>query len=156
MKLSSFNKIKAFTLSEMIVVLVITLIVIGLAFSVLNLVQKQMNGINQNYEKSTELNLLRQAFWIDFNTYSKVTYDAENDILRCENEVGGLQYQFNEDVIIRDKDTLKIVITEKKFYFDGNEVSSGEIDALKITSAKKEGAKVIFVYKNNTAETYIH
>ena len=140
----------------MIVVLVITVIVIGLAFSVLNLVQKQITGIGENFGQRTEVNLLRQAFWIDFNKYSEVTYDAQNDVIRCKNEVGGIQYQFNDNTIIREVDTLRISISDKTFYFDGNEVFSGEIDAIRIISAKEEGAKVIFVYKNNTAETYIH
>ena len=43
MKLTS--KIQAYTLSEMIVVLILTSIVVGMAFSVLTLVQKHMSGI---------------------------------------------------------------------------------------------------------------
>ncbi|WP_047415850.1 hypothetical protein [Cellulophaga sp. Hel_I_12] len=155
MKLNSLKRIKAFTLSEMIVVLVITIIVIGLAFSVLNLVQKQMSGIQQNYEQGTEVNLLRQALWVDFRSYSTINYNAKSDILSFENEVGVMEYQFDETTVIRDLDTLKITITDKMFYFDGNEVSVGEIDAIKILTKKEEGAKVIFVYKNNTAQTYL-
>ena len=52
------SKVQAFTLSEMIVVLIITSIVIGMAFSVLRLVQKHMGGIQDNFNRSTELNRL--------------------------------------------------------------------------------------------------
>ena len=46
------HKIKAFTLSELIVVMVLTLVVAGMAFSVLQLVQKHMYAIKGNFENS--------------------------------------------------------------------------------------------------------
>ena len=47
------KKIPAFTLSEVLIVLVITAIVIGIAFSVLTLVNKQYNAIRDSYTYKT-------------------------------------------------------------------------------------------------------
>lgn len=41
------NKVKSFTLSELLVVMIITAIVVGMAFSVLRLVQKQIHTIQK-------------------------------------------------------------------------------------------------------------
>ena len=79
--MKSNKKIMAFTLSEMIVVLILTSIVIGLAFSVLNLVQKQMSAIQDNYNKSLELNKLETALWLDFNRYSDIRFnELDNEL----------------------------------------------------------------------------
>ena len=48
------RKIKAFTLSEIIVVMLLTIIVIGLAFSVLTLIKKQMLLMENNFSKKTK------------------------------------------------------------------------------------------------------
>ncbi|MBQ52974.1 MAG: hypothetical protein CMF35_15035, partial [Leeuwenhoekiella sp.] len=47
--LKNKTKLKAFTLSEMLVVLAITAIVVSLAFVILNLVTKQIQLISTNY-----------------------------------------------------------------------------------------------------------
>jgi len=68
--LKSTNKIQAFTLSEIIVVLILTTIIVGLAFSVLTLVQKHMRSIQSNFYNTTELKKLETSLWLDFNRYS--------------------------------------------------------------------------------------
>jgi len=75
---SEFKKIEAFTLSEMIVALAITTIVVGMSYAV---------GIEENYEKNTKLHLLKQSLWFDFNTGDKVFYNSEKRELSIENEL---------------------------------------------------------------------
>ena len=140
----------------MMVVLVITLIVVGLAFSILNLVQRQMGGIAHNYEKRTSTNLLRQALWIDFNTYSDISFDAQSQILNCSNALGAVQYLFQEARIIREKDTFDFEVNTKNFYFDGQEFPSGNLDALRLIIGPKGATKTVFVYKENAAAKYLN
>ena len=149
-------KIKAFTLSEMIVVLLITIIVVGLAFSVLRLVQKQMGGMQKNYENGTEVNLLRQALWIDFATYPTSHYNEANNTLRFENELGYKDYIFESEWILQEKDTFNIKLKSKNFFLDGKEYASGEIDALQLETIKELGSKTIFVHAENAADEYMY
>jgi len=150
------KKIKAFTLSEMMVVLVITLIVVALAFAMLNLVQKQMGGIEKNYENGTTIQQLRQALWIDFTKYAELRYDPENSKLYCSNEMHeGVVYTFEDTFVLRASDTLAIPIGAKVFYFDGLEVAGGTIDAMQLRIGMEANEKTIFVYKNNPAVTYM-
>ena len=117
------RKLEAFTLSEMIIVLILTSIVVGLAFSVLTLVQKQMFAIQSNYNKSLELNKLETSLWLDFSRYPKITYDGIEDELKFSSEIDSVIYQFSQDLIIKETDTFSIQLQNKQMYFDGEQVN---------------------------------
>lgn len=150
------KKIHAFTLSEMLVALLITTIVVGMAFSVLNLIQKQMQGIEGNYERNTELNLLRQSLWIDFNRSNRIGYDEGKQELYFFNEIKSVTYQLYENQIIKEKDTFHLQWEVQKFYFENSAISTGEIDALEFKTSKAYGNRPLFVYKTNSANLYMN
>lgn len=149
-----FYKIKAFSLTEMIVALLVTVIVVGLAFSVLSLVQRQMGQMGDNYERGTELNLLRQALWVDFNSHGRITYDGNAQRLHFENGPKGMDYLFGPDRVIRERDTFFIKLEEVIFYFDGLNIAEGPVDAIGLKGNGPDGGR-IFVHKYNTAENYM-
>ncbi len=149
-------KIKAFTLSEMLVVLLLTTIVVGMAFAVLNLVQRQMQGIDGNYEQNTEFNLLRQSLWLDFNQYDGVWYDAKKNELVFANELRETAYGLHEAYIIKQQDTFFVEVVQQDFFFKGREQSSGEIDALEFRLSKKNGSQRLFVFKKNAATSHLN
>jgi type II secretory pathway pseudopilin PulG len=147
-------KIKAFSLTEMIVALLVTVIVVGLAFSVLSLVQRQMGQMEANYERGTELNLLRQALWMDFSGHGRITYDGSAQRLHFENGPKGMDYLFEADRVIRERDTFFIKMEEVMFYFDGLGITEGPVDAIGLKGKGTNGGR-IFVHKYNTAENYM-
>ena len=149
------KKIKAFTLNEMIVVLLITSLVVGMAFSVLRLVQLQMHGISDNFERNTEINLFRQSLWMDFSRYNTVWYDASKHRLLFANEIKTAVYQFHEGFVTKERDTFHVKFMDRFRYFNGEVKFSGEIDALDLYTAKEDGEKRIFVFKRNAATSYL-
>lgn len=150
------NKIKAFTLSELIVVLILTSIVVGLAFSVLTLVQKHMGSIQQNYNQKTKLNLLESILWTDFNRYSNIAYDSMNNTLELSSELGSTSYQFTKTSIIKDIDTFNIELENKSFFYKGNIIEKGIIDALKLETSKTFQNQKLFIYKKNDATAFMN
>lgn len=154
--ISAQEKIKAFTLNEMLVVLLITAIVVGMAFSILNLVQRQMHGIEGNYERNTELNLLKQSLWIDFNQFDGIWYLEEKNELLFTNELKEIKYSIKEKMVIKELDTFHIQLTASDFYFKGDLQKKGEIDALNIQTAEKYGSQRVFVFKKNAAISYLN
>ena len=150
------HKIKAFTVNEMLVVLLITSLVVGMAFSVLQLVQRQMYGISGNYEKNTELNLLRQSLWIDFNQFDGAWYDPTGQELIFANELRTITYQFRDELVIKERDTFRIKILDRYRYFNGESKFSGEIDALDLYAGRKESGHRIFVFKKKSATSYLN
>nr|WP_299067293.1 hypothetical protein [uncultured Allomuricauda sp.] len=149
------KKIAAFTLSEMLVVLLLTIIVVGLAFSVLGLVQGQMWDIQNNYEEKTADNLLQQALWVDFNSHAQVEFSSKAQALSFSNEVDGKAYQFYKGYILRDRDTLYTDFTIGRVFYKGEEVSNGLIDALELTKFD-EVPKTLFVHKKNSATDFMN
>jgi len=149
------KKIQAFTLSEMIVVLILTSIVVGLAFSVLGLVQKQMLAIQDNYNKSLELNKLETSLWLDFNRYSTISYNVLDDELLLKNELDSISYKFSEAYIVKELDTFSIQIENKQMYFNGVLSKINQIDAIKLRTAKMFQNRELFIFKQNDATAFI-
>ncbi|MEA1786111.1 prepilin-type N-terminal cleavage/methylation domain-containing protein [Arenibacter sp. GZD96] len=150
------NTIPAFTLSEMMVALVITSIVVGMAFAVLQLVQQHMQGIQNNYGNQAQVNLLRQSLWMDLNRYNRVFFDAPQQELFFANEMGTHSYRFEESFIVRDLDTFHLKIVRKAFFFENKEVGQGGIDALLLETEKEFGGQRLFLFKQNSAATYLN
>lgn len=150
------HKIQAFTLSEMIVVIILTSIVVGMAFSVLSLVQKHMYSIQVNFKGNTELNKLEQSLWLDFNRYSNIKYDDVNEKLIFITEIDSTTYQFTREQIITDIDTFNIELQHKAFYFNGDKKGNGQIDAIKLETSKAFQNQKIFVFKQNDATTFVN
>lgn len=150
------RKIDAFTLSEMIVVLILTSIVVGLAFSILTIVQNHMKAIQKNLDFTTELNKFEQSLNLDFNRYSKIEYDEVNQVLLFSSEMDKKSYRFQENFIVKDVDTFHVQLSQKTFFFDGDKTTKGYIDAVKLETDKKTQNQHLFVFKQNDATLYIY
>jgi len=149
------KKIKAFTLSEMIVVLILTSIVVGLAFSVLNLVQKHMSGIKQNYTNNIVLNKLETSLWLDFNRYNNISFDALENELKFSTALDSISYKFHEQYIVKEEDTFKMELQNKWLYFVTNPVEEGNIDAIKLETTKALQNQQVFIFKPNDATVFM-
>jgi len=147
----NIKKLKAFTLSEMLVVLLVTTIVVGLAYSVLRLIQNQMHGIGQNYEHSTEFNLLRQSLWVDFNSHNNIAYREQEGMLWFVHEMDTVVYELANDFIRKQRDTFYIQLQDRQAYFRTQPQKLGPIDALELKSTVASGSQRLFVFRRNDA-----
>jgi prepilin-type N-terminal cleavage/methylation domain-containing protein len=143
------NKVKSFTLPELLVVMIITAIVVGMAFSVLRLVQKQIHIIEANFEKTSCLALFEQKLWQDFNELNDIYCNDSGHSLLMKSEIDTVLYSFQENYTLRNKDTLKIKLGVAKLFFEGKEVKGGNIDAISISGVKELLDYEIFVSKKN-------
>lgn len=145
------KKIKSFTLSEMLVVLIITSIVVGIAFSVLNLVRKQVAKLQSETDKNIQYDLLKNRITFDFYKFNKICVLANNQIL-FKNEIDSSFYEFKDNLLIVKQDTLIKNLKEVKFLHNNKEVNEGKIDAINLViEEKKDVFRSVFVYKNNDA-----
>lgn len=143
------TKIKSFTLTELLVVMIITAIVVGLAFSVLRLVQKQIYAIQKNFDKTTTLVLFEQKMWQDFNELHTIQFDSKFNSLVLTSEIDTVNYTFQGNFILRNKDTIQLKIAPTKLFFNGKEVKTGYIDALSISAEAEIPNYEIFISKKN-------
>lgn len=149
------RKIAAFTLSELLVVLVISSIVVSLTFVVLGLVQKQISKIQRNFKDQQEIQLLERVLLQDINTHYAF-YQKEKDFLNLESAKDTILYQFEENYILREKDTFHLKIVEKQFLLDNKVVKTGWVDAMHLEFNQSYSAKNIFIYKIKDASHYLN
>lgn len=150
------NKIEAFTLTEITVALLISAIVVGIAFSVLNLVQKQMMTIQKNYKNNTQINMLETALWIDFKHYANAEYNTIEDELKLFSELDSVKYKFKKEQVIKASDTFFIPLQNKAFFFNNNTVNNGKVDALRIEFSKEFQNQKLFIFKKNDAALFMN
>ena len=137
------NKVQSFTLSEMLVVMIITAIVVGIAFSVLGLVQKQVRVIDKNFSKTTELALLEQRLWQDFNQHNDIRYTIGKIVLLSDRDT--VNYTINDTYVLRNTDTLHTALVISTVFYKGKKVQSGTIDAITISANAELPDYSIFV-----------
>ena len=143
------RKLKSFTLAELLVVMIITAIVVGMAFTVLRIVQKQIHAIQTNFDKTSTLALFEQKLWQDFNETNAIIYDNQNQTLMMTSEIDTITYLFKEDFSMRNLDTIKLKINTQNAFFKGKEVTKGYIDAIRLSAETSLPDYEIFVSKKN-------
>jgi type II secretory pathway pseudopilin PulG len=148
------GKIKSFTLSELLIVMIITAIVVGMAFSVLRLVQKQIHTIQKNFDKTTALALFEQRMWQDFNTAATIDLTSGNLLLQSPKDT--VSYKFTEDYIMRNADTIPLKLRIVKTFFTGREIKYGNIDAISISGEAELPDYTIFVSKRNDVTFFMN
>ncbi len=149
------KKIKAFTIAEMLVVLVVSAIVIALAMIVLGLVQQQIRIISNNYDEQTEIRLLERTLLNDFNKH-KLYYNNNRKELTCISEIDTINYIFSSDFVKRNNDTLTLPIIDIVVFLEGDVIKNNEIDALELQLSKKITEKTIFISKTKDAAYYLN
>lgn len=149
-------KVKSFTLSELLVVMIITAIVVGLAFSVLRLVQRQIYLIQKNYDKSVELALFEQKLWQDFNEHPVVVFNSKANKLQLESEIDTVIYHFESENVLRDKDTIKVKVNVANVLFEGKKVNEGDIDAIRLNAETELPEYSIFVFRKLDVNFYMN
>ena len=147
-------KVKSFTLAEMLVVMIITAIVVGLAFSVLNLVQREIRGIKRNFDRTTELSLFEQRLWQDFNLHNTILFKGEELVLRSD--IDTIVYLFDEKYVLRNTDTIHAAVKVSKLYYESKQVKSGYIDAISISADAELPGYSIFVFTTPDAAHYMN
>lgn len=149
------KKVKAFTLSELLVVLVISGIVVSITFLALQLVQKQIKEIQVNYRDQQDIQQFERVIVNDLNTRKPLLKKEENQLVFYgANDV--ITYTFEKDYFIREKDTFKLKIIEKSFFLDNEKVDKGNVDAIHFKFTQSYSVKQLFVYTVKDSEYYMN
>lgn len=145
------KKIHAFTLSEVLVSMVLMMIVIGIAMSVLNITYKNLNAVKQNISGQTDLEQLELVLSIDAHRFPMIKRTKNK--LTFKNALDSISYQWTEEAqgdgigtyFKRGNDTLLTQPMEVITYLFGKQNPNGVIDALKIKLVDTDAA--LFIYQ---------
>jgi prepilin-type N-terminal cleavage/methylation domain-containing protein len=149
------KKINAFTLSEMLVVLVVSSILISMAFVAVSMVQKQVYLIQKNLSKKQQLLFFEATLLRDFNTHRVFFIKQENSLLLTSSK-DSISYTFFDDFVIRGTDTIKISFENKTLFLDGAMVTDGEIDAISLNLLSSYANAQLFLQKTKGATFYLN
>ena len=140
------TKVKAFTLSEMLVVMATTTIILGFCFLILRWVQNYFNNYTTYIENKTIATRTAHHLRMDFNRFENIFVLSENQLL-FYSPLDTVRYQMESNYLIRRKDTVKIKGLDFIFYNRGEAVQVGAIDALDFTiNGYKKQRFFIFQY----------
>ncbi|PQJ15324.1 hypothetical protein [Aureicoccus marinus] len=150
--MSKAKKIPAFSIQESLVVLVITVVVVGLAFSVLRLINGQMIGMQSALNEGMQTDKVEELLWIRFNKADRVYF--QDNKLELEGVTRNHTLLLNRTHLVMEQDSLPIELDSVRAYFKGKPTQSGEIDALELFC--NNGLRQIFVNKANAATSYLN
>jgi type II secretory pathway pseudopilin PulG len=143
------NKIKAFTLTETLVALVLMVIIVGLASSIISITSSSLKMIKENESIYGDYEQMELILALDFSKHREFYY--KDSTITIKNKIDSIQYvvtkNFNKDerFLIRNKDTLLRDKFNVNLYLHGNLVNQGVFDAMGIVS--KDFQQEIFISK---------
>ncbi|MDC7996890.1 PulJ/GspJ family protein [Gilvibacter sediminis] len=126
-----FKKLPAYTLSEVLVVLALTAIVAALSFSALGFVKRSLGLIETNYEFANAYRSLELEISNDF-AKSEYISTRDSNTLVISNPVETIEYEFGNEFLIKNKDTLYTGPIDVEFYRVGTSTQKGIVDAMKL------------------------
>ncbi len=149
------KKLHSFTLAELLIVMVLTAIVVGLAFSILRLVQKEIIGFQKHLDNQVALALFEQKLWQDFSKHPHIEYHAAEQLLFMVSETDTTRYFFGES-LLRNTDTIQPKLLLQKLFFQGKEVSGGPVDAISLSGETNLPNHNVFVSKRNDVTFFMN
>lgn len=153
--MNSLKKIQAFTLGELLVVMVISSIVVTISFMALGNVQKQVQSIKTAFDRQQKILSFERLLLSDLHAY-KAEYLADKKQLIFENSNERVRYELLNDKIIRGIDTVQLPVQQIQLYLEGEKVSSGRFDAIEFSFSDTYNQQGFFIYKQNDGAHYIN
>ncbi|GAB5400858.1 MAG: hypothetical protein Aureis2KO_24430 [Aureisphaera sp.] len=148
-------KIPAFTLTEMMVGMALSTVVIGLAYMIMSLMGRNVSAIQDNYSTTTQIDLLEQQMTVDFNHYHDIAYDPIEQVLKLKTPIDSITYTFLDKAILRKTDTILSQDMEPTLFWQGTEVVMGAVDGLKLEWGSEEKKSFLFLYQEIDAARYM-
>lgn len=128
------RRLEAFTVLELLVVLVISAVLFGLAYTALGAVQRQQQLIARKSATLAAISTWQAALAADFAAGSRV--EVANDQVRCRHPHGSVRYtySFPDSVLVREQgeimDTFPLPIRECTYFWQGQPRTVGLIDEM--------------------------
>jgi hypothetical protein len=93
---------------------------------------------------------------LDFNKNNDIIYNAIENQVVLKSDFDTISYNFKDDIVIRNKDTLNTKVKIEKIFFKGIEIKQGIIDAISFLEEKEASDSKFIVFKNNDATFFMN
>lgn len=146
--------VNAFTLVEMVIVLIIASLIVALSFTVLDIVQRNLGNISKQFSVENNRILLQSRLEANFLKYGESYYDRNKEQIVFRSNIDSIIYRLNNDFLIMEDDTIDFKFQKIYFMYHGDSIANGGFDA--IGTIQKESAKKIFCYRVNDSKAYLN
>lgn len=141
------KKLKGFTLTDVIVTMIISLLITGIAFSVFRMTYNQLFNYQKDNSENQKLILLHMMLQNDFQQSEMIRCNANT--IKFESSFGkSCEYTITDESIIRHfdsvKDSFPFLITDVSTLCKKSKIDNGVIDELSFTIEVK---KIKYPYK---------
>jgi prepilin-type N-terminal cleavage/methylation domain-containing protein len=149
-----FNKqYQAFSLVELVVVMLLSGIVLGMVYYSFHVTQIAFNQFIDTKEKQENFQLMNLNLELDFFRSDSIIYKEQKIYFYCKSEL--TLYELAKSGIYRDQkalfDTLLLNLEIAKFFFDGVETQNGRIDELLVDYSLTQGSGTLHFMKHYDA-----
>lgn len=153
------KKVRAFTLSELLVVIILTGIVSGIVLSAYNLVGGYYGALEKKSASIVGLDNLNRSLQYDFEFSQEITITESNTIL-CWGDKGSKRfYSFDNKWLLQKQqtrsDTLTCTVEEWIFKRNGRVVTEGNIDELELKVIIYQQSMTWHFLKNSDAASQL-
>lgn len=124
------RQLKAFTILELTVAMLIAALVTGTSYTAYTLVSRSYKNYDEKNKNLSELLLADKIMKRDFAAANRIT--ADDRAISINKPHGLVKYEFNEDYLIRNQyqtraDTFFISVSHLEISFENQACSSGQI-----------------------------
>jgi prepilin-type N-terminal cleavage/methylation domain-containing protein len=162
MNLSAFHKkIKAFTLLELLVGMILSGIVLTATFSAYRIVTSQYQSYRKKSETLSAFSFFISQFQADFSNATAIIHISENEIqLNSKKKI--LDYHFSEKYVLRNDllrtDTFPVTVTEMETFRESEKIIPENEEADEIHLQMDFGGKKLekIYQKSPSAENSIN
>lgn len=127
-------RLEAFTVLELLVVLVVSALLFSMAYAALHAVQRQQRTIERKSAALGQLSRWQAALNADFDAGTVV--ELANDQVRCRRPQGEVSYTYSyaDSVLVREQtgvvDTLGLPVRQCTFFWAGEPRTAGLVDEI--------------------------
>lgn len=132
------RRLKAFTILELLVVLVVSALLFSMAYAALRMVLRQQQLIVQKSAALGSISTWQSILAADFKAGTAV--EVSQDQVRCERTDGPVFYTYSyaDSALVRAQgdvvDTFRVPIRECRYFWQGQPRTSGRIDEIALLS----------------------
>lgn len=127
------RKTNAYSLSEVLVALLISILVMGFMLFSLRYFQQLTQEFGNRIGEKNQMVRMEQVVWNDIHEFSGARPSVKDSSFILIHPMKQVQYSFKNRQIIRNQQLLLSNFTHLRFFYEGQPVQVGRFDALELT-----------------------
>ena len=149
------TKFTAFSLSELLVTLIITILVMSFALFCLQYIQERFVHFKLQLEQQQELTQFERYVWKDIHHYTYTQVRLADSSFVLSHPLKTVHYNFKHRKIIREGQLILKQYDSLNFYYSGKPITQKRFDAFSVYLSINERSLMYFFSLPKSVQLYI-